>query len=55
MPRAICFIARHRTGVLPGRWQDRLISNNIRVIVVLLLVLGVLLAARGLHILLTRP
>ena len=54
MPRAICFIARHRTGVLPGRWQDRLISNNIRVIVVLL-VLGVLPAARGLHILLTRP
>lgn len=55
MPMAAYFMARRRTGALLGRWKDWLIRNNIQVIVVLLLALGGLLAARGLHILLAGP
>ncbi len=52
IPIAAYFIAKRRVGTLLGRWKDWLIRNNIQVMIVLLLILGALLIARGLHIML---
>lgn len=52
IPIAAYFIAKRRIGTLLGRWKDWLIRNNIQVMIVLLLILGALLIARGLHIML---
>jgi hypothetical protein len=52
IPIAAYFIAKRRVGTLLGRWKDWLIRNNIQVMIVLLLILGALLLARGLHIML---
>lgn len=51
MPIAAYFIARRVVGAMLGRCKDWLIRNNVQVMVVLLLILGALLIARGLHIL----
>lgn len=52
IPIAAYFIAKRRVGTLLGRWKDWLIRKNIQVMIVLLLILGALLIARGLHIML---
>lgn len=52
VPIAVYFIARRVVGAMLGRWKDWLIRKNVHVMVVLLLILGALLIARGLHILL---
>ena len=52
LPIAAYFIARRKVGAMLGRWKDWLIRNNVQVMVALLLILGALLIARGLHILL---
>ena len=52
VPIAAYFVARRMVGAVLGRWKDWLIRNNAQVMVALLLILGVLLIARGLHILL---
>ena len=52
VPIAAYFIARRKVGAMLGRWKDWLIRNNVRLMVVLLLVFGTLLVTRGLHILL---
>ena len=51
-PIAVYFVARRKAGAILGRWKDWLIRNNVQVMVALLLLLGGLLIARGLHILL---
>lgn len=52
VPIAAYFIARRKVGAMLGRWKDWLIRNNLLVMGVLLLILGVLLMGRGLHIIL---
>jgi hypothetical protein len=52
IPIATYFIARRKVSATLDRWKDWLIRNNVHVMVVLLLILGALLIARGLHILL---
>lgn len=52
VPIAAYFIARRRVRATLDRWKDWLIRNNVQVMVALLLILGALLIARGLHILL---
>jgi hypothetical protein len=52
VPIAAYFIARRKAGAMLGRWKDWLIRNNVQVMVALLLILGALLIARGVHILL---
>ena len=52
VPIGVYFVARRKVDDLLGRWKDWLIRNNVQVMVALLLILGVLLIARGLHILL---
>jgi len=52
VPIGVYFVARRKVGDLLGRWKDWLIRNNVQVMVALLLILGGLLIARGVHILL---
>jgi len=42
-------VARERSQALFGTWKEWLVRNNAAMMVVLFLVFGVLLIARGLH------